>query len=241
VETLRCGYDPLDARAERMTQGHYTWKLNDAFPMISFTLIDAFMEPNACFYAIKRAYAPVLAVIEAGDHIYLRGVNDTAKQVCGTLRFKSLNRFTNSVLTAFEVPIFLFPGESKVFMNLDRFRFGREEVLYCEIEDQDGNILCRNIQELDIERNSIFPEATISLRQCGDDIIVTTDQYARYVELCGDDNGDAFGWYFEDNYFDLLPFEERRIHVGGTHQAGTISAKAHYSPNKTTLSFQRGK
>lgn len=52
---------------------------------------------------------------------------------------------------------------------------------------------------------------------------------ARFVTLSGNDNGDEFGWIFSDNYFDLFPFETRRIKIGGKHTSGEITAKAQYS------------
>ena len=50
---------------------------------------------------------------------------------------------------------------------------------------------------------------------------------------------DAFGWFFEDNYFDLLPGESKVVKILGTHSAGRITAKAWYSPHATTVDWQR--
>ena len=44
---------------------------------------------------------------------------------------------------------------------------------------------------------------------------MTADSFARCVELSGvSEDGNEFGWYFEDNYFDLFPYEKKRIKVG---------------------------
>ena len=49
------------------------------------------------------------------------------------------------------------------------------------------------------------------------------------MELKGNDAGDEFGWKFEDNYFDMMPGQNRRIKIFGKHKTGIISAKAHYA------------
>ena len=66
---------------------------------------------------------------------------------------------------------------------------------------------------------------------------VSTDTFARSVILAGDENGDNFGWRFDDNYFDLLPGEEKRVALKGSHRKGTVSAKPFYSPNTTSIKW----
>lgn len=91
------------------------------------------------------------------------------------------------------------------------------------------------------ERRLPFPAAKLTVSAEGDTLVITTDAYARCVELSGEtEEGDAFGWFFEDNYFDLLPFETRRVRVGGRHTAGTLTARAHYSPYSAHLRWEKG-
>ncbi len=68
---------------------------------------------------------------------------------------------------------------------------------------------------------------------------ITTDKFARAVHLEGDADGNPFGWFFEDNYFDLLPGEEKVVRVLGTHRRGRITAKPWYSPHTTAVNWQR--
>ena len=76
--------------------------------------------------------------------------------------------------------------------------------------------------------------------QCVDGVMVlTTDKFARSVELIGDADGDDFGWEFEDNCFDLLPGECKRVKVLGKHRKGTIRAKAAYSSRTVEVEFQK--
>ena len=65
--------------------------------------------------------------------------------------------------------------------------------------------------------------------------LLESDSFARFVELSGNDGGDEFGFYFEDNYFDLMPGVRKKIRISGRHEGGIITAKAHYSPHVTQI------
>jgi hypothetical protein len=55
--------------------------------------------------------------------------------------------------------------------------------------------------------------------------------------LTGDADGDASGWFFEDNYFDLLPGETKVVRILGQHAEGRITAKPWYSPHATQVEW----
>ena len=69
--------------------------------------------------------------------------------------------------------------------------------------------------------------------------VFTTDKFARNINLEGNAGGDKSGWFFEDNYFDLLPGEEKVVRILGKHTKGLITAKPWYSPNSTSVNWQR--
>ena len=69
--------------------------------------------------------------------------------------------------------------------------------------------------------------------------MLTTQRFARCVELIGDEDGDEFGWLFEDNYFDLAPGTEKRVRILGRHVRGTVQAKAYYDEKETTVKWSR--
>jgi len=67
--------------------------------------------------------------------------------------------------------------------------------------------------------------------------VITSDKFVRTVTLEVDANGDPFGWFFEDNYFDLLPGETKTVRILGRHRRGRIAARAWYSPQVTTFDW----
>jgi hypothetical protein len=69
--------------------------------------------------------------------------------------------------------------------------------------------------------------------------VLRTDTFARCVVLSGNAEGDAFGWSFEDNYFDLMPGETKVVKILGDHTQGRITAKPWYSPHVPTVDWTR--
>ena len=83
-----------------------------------------------------------------------------------------------------------------------------------------------------------FPMAKINLEKAGKKSIrVSTDRFARCIELSGDCRGETFGWHFEDNHFDLMPGQSRIIYFFGKYTEGTVYAKAFYSPFSASLNL----
>jgi hypothetical protein len=91
-----------------------------------------------------------------------------------------------------------------------------------------------------------YPEdAQITIDQIAPQTLrLSTDKIARWVELLGDNpaadtetlpDAGQFGWYFEDNFFDLIPNHPKTVRVLGHHRAGTITAKSRYSPHQAQL------
>ncbi len=70
-------------------------------------------------------------------------------------------------------------------------------------------------------------------------LVITTDRFARAVMLEGDADGDPFGWFFEDNYFDLLPGRKKVVRILGDHAQGRITARPWYSSHASTVEWQR--
>jgi hypothetical protein len=127
-------------------------------------------------------------------------------------------------------------GEVTCLDFLGQFR--TENVLYARFIDAGRGVDYTNIDYVDTDRRLVFPEAKLSLSVDGDVLSITSDRFARIVELSGDEGGDEFGWLFEDNYFDLMPGVVKKVRIGGNHEKGIIAAKAHYSPHATTLEWK---
>jgi len=241
IENNRRGKPSTSPEGERICKGHFVCRWNDSWPVIYGSMLDYYDEPYIPYYSVKRAYAPVLISFDVSDFIYLWVVNDSPNEVEGLLTARLFDPDTNRfVLGEVAVQVRVPAGESLLATDLNAFgQFSRRYVLFAQLTGRNGEVLARTNDFVDIERHLRFPEAKLSLAVEGDTLVVTCDKFARCVELVGNEDGDEFGWLFEDNYFDLLPGEVKRVRIFGRHAGGTISAKAYYSPHVAQIAYGR--
>jgi hypothetical protein len=80
----------------------------------------------------------------------------------------------------------------------------REEFLRAAFGQSEATLL------LAAERYLHLPEARLKASRSGDEILISTDAFARQVTL---EFEGALGQAFDDNYFDLAPGHSRRVRV----------------------------
>jgi hypothetical protein len=223
--------------AERSCNGYLIWKLNTAWPQIYCALIDYYLEPGQTYYSVRRAYAPIHISVDLEDHVYIWGTNDTSEDFYGKACIEIFDLDREAILERRIIPAGLSAGDSLILKNLDDLgQFTRTSVIHAVLLDLGDKVIDEDFQYIKPERKLTFPEAKITLEKTGEKMIrITTDRFARCVELSGDWQGDNFGWHFEDNYFDLMPGQSRYISYFGKFTHGTISARAFYSPHKSSL------
>jgi beta-mannosidase len=242
IERQRRGR-PAEEQSERRACGGYiVWKYNESWPQIYSAKLDYWGEPYLPFYAIKRAYEPLMLSIDVDTYVWLWVVNDTTRPVEGTATVRLVDPVSGEVPRQASCPVQVGPGQSKALVRLDQAGIGmfrREHVIFAELRDGAGKVIARTNQLGDIERKVTFPPAKLDVRVEGDALVMTTDQFAHAVELTGDANGDDFGWLFEDNWFDLLPGERKVVRILGQHTQGRVTAKPWYSPHATVVDWRR--
>ena len=240
INRLRQGKPFYNSMADRSCNGYFVWKFNTAWPQIYCALIDYYLEPGQTYYAAKRAYAPVHVSIDLQDHVYVWGTNDTQSDFSGNLAVEIFDLQTESMLHERRFPVGIPKGDSLILKNLDELgQFERTSVIHAVLRDASGHAIDEDFQYVRPERKLTFPEARLSLTAVDSRTLrVTADRFARCVELSGDHDGDAFGWHFADNYFDLMPGQTRDIRLLGRHHSGRVSAKAFYSPHTAFVTLK---
>ena len=228
VERQRRGRPADEAGDRRCCGGYLAWKFDDSWPQVYSAKVDYFLEPYHAYYALRRAYAPVTLSFDKGAFLYLWAINDTRKAVNGVVKIQlyhlEKNEFRKQIVREVTVP----PGKSVVAVQLDKDgirAFRREHILFATLTDKSGQVLARANAFADIERRLSFPPARLTVKVRGGNLVIATDQFARTVTLEGDAHGDPFGWFFEDNYFDLLPGEVKVVRILGDHAEGRVTAK----------------
>jgi beta-galactosidase/beta-glucuronidase len=242
VERQRRGREATEPADRRRCGGYLVWKFNDSWPHIYSGKVDYFLEPYHAYYGLGRAFAPVMLSFEMGTYIYLWAVNDTRESVSGTVRIQLFHLDRNQVTREIVREVTVAPGRSAVVVRLDEAgisAFRREQVLFATLTGADGKVIARSDAITDIERRVGFPEAKLDVQVKDGGLEIRADKFARTVTLAGDANGDEFGWFFEDNYFDLLPGEVKTVRILGKHAQGKITARPWYSPHASSVDWRR--
>jgi len=236
IERQRRGRDANDASTRRRCGGYLAWKFNDSWPEVYSAKVDYFLEPYHVYYALRRAYAPVLLSFDIGTYIHAWIVNDSTEPVSGRVKIQLLhldrNEFTREIVREVTVA----PGQSAVVIQLDQAgiaSFRREHLLFGTLTAKSGQLLARSNALVDIERHITFPDARLDVQMKGRSLAMTTDKFARCVTL----EGEGGGWQFEDNYFDLVPGEVKTVRILGDKVRGRISIKPWYSLQGANLEF----
>ena len=225
--------------------GYLYWRLNDAWPMHFSAKIDHFLEPTRSSYATRPSYAPVRVTVDESDRIRILVANNTPEEVRGTLTAELFDTERNEVIRRTERAIRIGAGLSSCLLQADEFgMFRRDHVLAVYLVDDVGQPLDTVVRLFDNERSLTFPEAKLTLRQQGDSLFITTDRYARCVILEGHGGSEVadgeMGWMFEDNFFDLMPGDERcvRFDPQGKGAGAAITGRAFYSPHTTRVQLE---
>ncbi|HOJ23298.1 MAG TPA: hypothetical protein PLY56_17365, partial [Armatimonadota bacterium] len=199
--------------------GVLIWQLNDCWPAISWAAVDYNLIPKACHYYLKRAFEPDLVgwvqhfskdhrpeVNSRGD-LFVASERDGHKSGVVELR---VVRVTGELVYCHQYPVTL-DGRGVAALGevvLPDYRHTRFDcVAEVTLRWEDGRT-ARNLYTFSRPKHMRLPRPDIALEQAAPDRLrVRTDLFAKGGYLFHRDPGVIFG----DNYFDLLPGEEREV------------------------------
>jgi beta-mannosidase len=216
VERERRGVPDGGAPGNRRCWGNMVWRLNDAWPLIYWSVIDYYLEPKIPFYYLRRASEPVLVSFErTADKIAVWVVNDSPEAAAGELKVRQV-RFDGTVKGELRADVRIAPGESK--RCLDLTALGpislRGEFLEAMFAGREATHLLIG------ERYLALPKAQLKARMLGDRIEISSSAFARQVVI------EAEGATFEDNFFDLPPGRSKTLRVTGARTLVVMALNA---------------
>jgi len=202
--------------------------LNDSWPVISWSSIDYYGKKKALYYAVKREYRDffVEPVME-GDRLKVYATFDEPDPQKANFRVV-LADFNGKVLwqQKFE---HVFPAdrtEVVVDTNLETFLEGTDKsslFVYTEIQNILGiraSNICYFVLPRDLKLQKAEIEVSAQKTNDGYSIDLYTTKLAKSVYLTIPVDGE-----FADNYFDLLPFEEKKVQFKTTEQVDNFAGK----------------
>ena len=188
------------------TAGLQYWMYNDCWPAVGLSTIDYYLIPKAAYYALKRASKPVIASINnAKDGYEIWTLNDSRKTVSGHMTIY-VQRFSGERRVLREINFHSDANENNLIttIGIKEAALRANEVLICDMEA--GEMTDRAVFFREIPAKLVFPKTKISFKinKKEQTITVKSKGYARVVTFDGD-------MVMEDNFFDLLPGEEKTV------------------------------
>jgi beta-mannosidase len=175
--------------------GQIVWQLDDCWPAISWSLIDVAGRPKPGYYAIRRAYSPVLASFRpTADGAQLWLTNNTRADVVDVLDI-ALQRFDGEVLDSWTVATSAQPASSRLLQDVavtDELR----RVAYLLVTSREGSVPV-NRQLLAPVKDLQRPPPTIRVTAQDGTVTLESDAFALMVHVEGG------AW--QDDYLDVHP------------------------------------
>jgi beta-mannosidase len=226
-------------RRRSATRGALIWFLRDRWPGAGWGVVDAQGVPKAAWHYLRRALAPLAVGVsdEGCNGLAVHVINDASQEFVGNLELDVIHRGSRTV-GATRTP-FTVDGRSALELNAASlfdgfedlsyaFRFGPppHDLVSATVRDQAGVARSRALhfvgtwpsqRESDVGLKARIQSAAPS----GLALTVSCRRFAQSVHV------DVPGYRANDNYFHLLPDEERELLL---RPAGGVS-----SPTRGTI------
>lgn len=204
--------------------GSLYWQLNDCWPVVSWSGIDYEGRWKALQYFVKKSFEPVILSLERNDNtlnIYL--INDNSESIKGYLTFILMNFDGKQRLQAEEY-YQIKPNSVELLRSLDLTKYKHSDRDYSFLNigfTGDVNIEKKNfyfVKRKDM--NLSKPEIKISKEKNGDHYILNLVSNTLAKNVFVDCKADG---KFSDNFFDLIPGEEKTIEFYPNNDADEVS------------------
>ena len=195
-------------RAKPYNMGTLFWQLNDCWPAISWSSIDYFGQWKALHYAAREAFKNVLISFEREDdiiNVYI--VNDHLYPINETLELLIQN-FQGEQIQKKHIAVEVSSNSSQLVYSLaldDLEIDTKDSFLKASMKSANGLFYFERPKNINLNDSEIDMKVT---RQAdGYSILLKSETLHKSVRVSADNQG-----VFEDNYFDLLPNQEKQIH-----------------------------
>lgn len=182
------------------------WMYNDCWPANGVALVDYWGVPKAGYYAMKKAFQPVVVCLEPREafvRVWLSNDAPMPQDAQCSIRFQP---WTGALEWAEEHAVSLPENGVVEVCEVERAKLSAQGVLVCDVTSPSNSD--RAVFFDGMPRDMDFPPSAVRVQEeqgpDGPIFSLSSDSYARVVCLEG-----GGGW--DDNYFDLLPGETRRV------------------------------
>lgn len=198
-----------------ITMGTLYWQLNDCWPVTSWSSIDYYGNWKALHYSLKDAYAPIMiSVANLNDSLKVYVVNDKNETITARLEI-DLKTTDGRILRSFTEPVKINAGTSTNVKSIT------VKELLTAVDPKTvflhHRLMIRNekiaeklyyfVSPKDLQLEKEIPEMQVQQLDKNIEIVLSSHSLIKNLMLsCNDVDGS-----FEDNFFDLIPGENRTV------------------------------
>ena len=194
--------------------GTLIWQLNDCWPVLSWAILDYYGVGKAGYWAVRRAYAPVMASFkDLENDVALWVTNDTLRPVQGHAHV-SLRSFDGRTIWTRVIPVSVAANSSMEIWRDNIVTDDNSHYLAVEAEGlfRANRHFFAEIKELALVKGA--PEVSKLVENANTvDVRLRADHFLYFVFLSGPP-----GLSYSDNYVDLEPGVEQVIRVQSATQ-----------------------
>lgn len=197
--------------------GTLYWQINDCWPTVSWASLDYYFRPKASHYFISKAFEPlIVSAWQEGNQLTAKVVSDRLESTplqlsvrILTFSGEELYRHQESVVAESNTATQVF---SKAIAELGVTPANRPAcVAVFTLTNQEGNVQAENLHFFEIPSRMALPtpEISVSVASHSDgewEVLLQAKQLAKNVWLNASQEGS-----FSDNYFDMLPGQEKKV------------------------------
>ncbi|OPZ24538.1 MAG: Exo-beta-D-glucosaminidase precursor [Lentisphaerae bacterium ADurb.BinA184] len=184
------------------------WMYNDTWPATrSWTIADYYLRRTPAFYGVRRALRPVHVVLTLeGDAVNVYGVNETEREVRGTLSY-GVFKLAGAYPFEARADVALPPNASTVIASFPAAKWTAREasMAFAELAGND-RLIARNRLFTPLFREMKWPKARVSVRLEKGEAVFSSRTFA--WGICLDLDGEAL---LPDNFFDVYPGRDVRL------------------------------
>lgn len=200
--------------------GALIWQYNDCWPCVSWSLIDYDGIAKASYFAVKRAYAPVLASFRRGegDAVELWIVNDTQTPIKGAATI-ALAAFNGGEDWRIDTPFEIGANESAIVWRGEA-QDAADRAL--TVRSHAGVFAPNRLLLAPVKDLALASDPGLEWSVQGSQLTVKATRYALFVRVASS----APSIRLDDNYFDLAASESRTVIANGAVDATTITVSS---------------
>jgi beta-mannosidase len=201
--------------------GTLYWQLNDCWAVASWSSIDYYGRKKAVWYVSREKFAPLMIYsrnTKDETAVNIKLVSDKTTEMQGIITYKLLD-FHGNIIDVKSKNFSAFPDvnhEDMYVLNNKMKDFKKTSCLYIQFVSKEGDTVCK-IHYFDYPKNLKLPPSNLqwtTTHENGTDIIRLKSAVlikGVYLYEKNASEGD-----FSDNYFDILPNQEKIIRFQAT-------------------------